>query len=287
MRYCVTGLRLAMGVLAVLPIGVHGAAKAEMRVASLNLCTDEILLRVADPSQVASVTWLSRDENSSSVSALARHVPVNHGTAEEILMQQVDLVLAGDLSARHAVNLLRRLGKSVMVLPAAVTSATIAEQIIAVSRAIGRAENGTDLVARMTTQLAEIVSPDGRLPRPKALIVNPNGFTTGAGTLADAILKAAGFENLAVRLGRADYHRLPIETIVTSGADILILNADRDGPPALATELLRHPAFAHAYARAQVVILPSRHWTCGFAMAEAVEYLTRLRRTLQSRSAAP
>src|SRR5262249_35041533 len=41
------------------------------RIVSLNMCVDELLLRLAEPRNVASVTWLSRDPNNSNVAELA------------------------------------------------------------------------------------------------------------------------------------------------------------------------------------------------------------------------
>jgi iron complex transport system substrate-binding protein len=49
---------------------------------SLNLCSDELVLRLANRENVASVTWLSRDPDSSNVADPAAQVPVNHGLAE-------------------------------------------------------------------------------------------------------------------------------------------------------------------------------------------------------------
>ena len=60
---------------------------------------DELLLRLADPRNVASVTWLARDPGSSNVADLAAEIPVNHGLAEEIIPLQPDLVIAGIYTA--------------------------------------------------------------------------------------------------------------------------------------------------------------------------------------------
>ena len=77
------------------------------RIVSLNLCTDELLLRLA-PEKVASITWLSRSPSGSNVPDLAGRVPVNHGLAEQVVAADPDLVLAGTFTARIAVGMLRR-----------------------------------------------------------------------------------------------------------------------------------------------------------------------------------
>ena len=67
-------------------------AETPQRIVSLNICTDELLLRLVEPSRVASVTWLSRDPSLSNIAALAAAVPVNHGSAEEVIPSAPDLV---------------------------------------------------------------------------------------------------------------------------------------------------------------------------------------------------
>jgi iron complex transport system substrate-binding protein len=42
------------------------------RIVSLNLCSDELILRLANPANVASVTWLSRDPSGSNLTLGAR-----------------------------------------------------------------------------------------------------------------------------------------------------------------------------------------------------------------------
>ena len=53
------------------------------RIVSLNMCVDELILRLAQPQNIASVTWLSRDPKNSNVAELGAGVPFNHGLAEE------------------------------------------------------------------------------------------------------------------------------------------------------------------------------------------------------------
>ena len=49
-----------------LPASALAAGPAQ-RIVSLNLCTDELLLRLAEPAKIASVTWLSRNPSGSNV----------------------------------------------------------------------------------------------------------------------------------------------------------------------------------------------------------------------------
>src|SRR5258708_2770739 len=79
------------------------SAVKPMRIVSMHLCLDELVLRLADHKNIASVTWLSQSPSSSNVSQLAAEMPINHGLAEEIIPLKPDLVLAGLYTSRTAV----------------------------------------------------------------------------------------------------------------------------------------------------------------------------------------
>jgi iron complex transport system substrate-binding protein len=77
-----------------------------------------------------------------------------------------------------------------------------------------------------------------------------------------------------------------LEAVVASGVDVLIVSASRDGPPALATEILRHPVLSALSDRTRVVVMPGRLWNCGGPAA--VEAIGRLKRVADdARARAP
>jgi len=246
------------------------------RIVSLNLCADELVLRLADISNIASVTWLSRNPDNSNVAALAAQVPVNHGLAEEIIPSNPDMVIAGLYTTRTAAALLRRTNTPLVELAVPRDLDEIRAQIRQVANVVGERQRGEDIVAGMDARLGQI-APIASNKRPRALILNPNGFTTGAGSLVDTIIRAAGMVDVA-----AEFHQgggsgqVPLETVVTSGLDVLILNNRNDESPSLATELLHHPILAELPKQTHLVTLPSRLWTCGGpAVVEAIERLSR------------
>jgi iron complex transport system substrate-binding protein len=243
------------------------------RIVSLNLCSDELVLRLADRDDIASVTWLSRDPNNSNVAGLAAQVPVNHGLAEEVVPLAPDLVIAGAYTTRTAVAFLRRMGVRLLELDVPRSLDDVLAQIREVAQAVGEPERGERMIAAMERRLAAL-RERATHEHPRALVLNPNGFTSGPGSLVDKIITAAGLTNLAAGLDVGNYGRIPLETVAVSGVDVLILNGRRDGPPSLATELLHHPVLAKLPHLARLVVLPSRLWTCGGpAIVEAAERL--------------
>jgi iron complex transport system substrate-binding protein len=272
LRFC-AGLAIRIATLLVVWHTSAWAAQAKpARIVSLNLCIDDLVLRLARPERIASVTWLSHDDRNSTISELARRFHKNHGLAEEIVPLDPDLVIAGAFSARTAVALLKRTSIPLVELGIPKSFADIRQQIAVVAQLVGETQEGERLIALMDERLAAIPPATG--PRPRAIVLNPNGATVGQGTLVGEIMTLAGLHNVAAELGIESYGSVPLETVVLHAVDILIVSASRDGPPALATEILRHPVLARLADRVSIISVPSRLWNCGGpASVEAVELL--------------
>jgi iron complex transport system substrate-binding protein len=270
---------LAARVATLLVVAVTSAAAAgtdarPARIVSLNMCTDDLLLRLVEPDRIASVTWLSHDARNSNVAELARRVGQNHGLAEEIIPLDPDLVIAGIFSARTAVALLKRTKIRLAELGIPKSFAEMRQQIADVARLVDEIPAGERLISLMDARLAAIPPASG--PRPRAIVLNPNGATVGRDTLVGEIMTLAGLQNVAAELGIESYGTVPLEHVVLNAVDILIVSASRDGPPALATEILRHPVLGRLADRVRIVSVPSRLWNCGTpAAVEAVELLRK------------
>lgn len=270
---------------AVMDLGATDTGQKPRRVVSLNLCVDELLLRLADPRNVASVTWLARDPGNSNVADLAVEIPVNHGLAEEIIPLNPDLVIAGIYTARPAVAMLKRTGTPLVEIGVPKNLSEVRQQIRDIAALISEREKGESVVGAMDASLAALPAASSS-SRPRAIVLNPNGATVGKGTLVDEIMTRAGLTNVAAELAIDNYGQVPLEAVVASGVDVLIVSASRDGPPALATELLRHPVLSALAERTRVVVMPGRLWNCGGPAA--VEAIGRLKRVADdARARAP
>ncbi len=274
-------------VLAALLAGTPAAA-APLRVSSLNLCADELVLRLLPPEQVASITFLGADPRLSTVAGRAAGVAINHGRAEEILRDRPDLVVTGRYTTRITSAFLKRLGFPVAEVGAPADMDAVRAEIRDLAAALGVPDRGEALVAETDAALAAVPPAPVAGRRPKAIVLNPNGATVGRGSLVDAMMTRAGLDNLAADMGLESYGRLPLETVLLAGADILVLDAERDGPPALATELLKHPALRALGDRVTIVSVPGRLWTCGGPqLADAVTLLAAARDEALSRRGTP
>lgn len=267
------GRRRAAGVLAAALVHAAPAAAAPQSIVSINLCADELVLRLAGPERVRSVTWLARDLLASTVREAAHAIPVNRGLAEEVVPLQPDLVVAGIHTTRSAVAFLRRLGVRVEELDVPATLDDVRGQIRHLAGLLGVPEAGEAMIGDLDRRLANLPPPPGG-PRPTALVLRPNGYTAGAGSLVHELLTRAGFTNLSASLKVDRLGQVPLEMVIEADPDVLILNADTDAPASMAQALLHHPVLARIRDRALVIEIPTRMWTCaGPQIAEAAGLL--------------
>ena len=266
---------LAVLAIAIALLWTPAEARPE-RIVSLNLCSDQLLLLLAERSRIVSVTYLASDPKASALADNAAGLPVNHGLAEEILPLNPDLVLAGSFTTRPTVFLLRELGYPVVELPVASSLDDIRANIRTVAQATGDVERGEALIDDFDRRLPTR-APEPYARRPLAALYWANGFTSGLGTLANAAVEAAGFRTLGSELGLNGTGQLPLETLLTSNPDVLVVGRQRD-EPALANETFRHPALERAFAGRPRIGVPDHLWICGTPfVAEAIARLSALR----------
>ena len=268
-----------------LTVAATASAAAPQRVVSLNLCADELVLRLAAPDTVKSVTWLARDPVLSNVPALAQAVPVNRGLAEDIVPLAPDLVIAGTHTSRTAVALLQRLRVPVLEIGVPGSIEEALAQITTVAAALGADERGVQLVGDIRRRLAALPRAAPLAAQPIAAVYQPNGFTIGQGSMINDLLNRAGLRNLAVERRIDNYGALPLEGLLVAQPDLLVMNAAGDRGPALAYEVLRHPALARRYNGARVVSVPSAWWSCpGPRLVDAVQRLQQAAQQLPLQS---
>lgn len=251
-------------------------AEPPRRVVSINLCTDQLAMLLAAPGQLVSVSYLARDPRTSAMAAEALDYPVNRSRAEEVYLMEPDLVLGGTYSTPGAVSMLRRLGVRVETLPPAMSFEDIVAQVEEVGSLLGREEEAARLAAHIRARLAELDTVERR---PRVALYSANGITSGRGTLADEIVRRAGFDNVADEIDLPPGGRLSLERLVLSDPDVIL--AAQPFPGASRSEaVLTHPVLDAIPAFRAVGAVRDGAWVCGLPQTiEAVHDLARLRQT--------
>lgn len=237
-----------------------GGAAKPMRVMSLNQCTDQLVLALLPPDRIASVTWLSRDPESSVMVRAARRVAVNHGDAEEVVRQKPDLVIAGTFTTPATTAMLRRLGYPIVLVPEATSFADIRAVTRQVAAAVGEPARGEALIAHMDTELAALAREKVRPVRVAAW--DGAGFSAEKGSLYDAVLGAAGAINLADVPPASSYGEPDAEVLLAAAPELLLQGAPGSSRPGLRDDVAHHPLVRRYWADRTVTVRPAIYF-CG------------------------
>ena len=214
---------------------------------SLKICTDELLLDLVPSSRIASVTFLSQENAALKVWPQGAHVPVNHGTAEEILATRPDLILTDPFMAPSLRPLLAKSGARIVEVPPAESFEQIRAVTRLVAKAVGEGARGEALIAEMDAELREVSAR-----RPKKMLTvagwGGGGYVPGTGGLFDAMLTAAGARNVV----RGTFAYYDVESLIAANPDALVHGDTYGGTASLRADQDLHPALLKRYAGRRV-----------------------------------
>ena len=243
------------------------AAGAPTRIASLNLCTDELLLMLAEPRQIASLTHLSHKPAETPLWQRARRHRANDGSLLSVASLRPDLVLTMGGGARDRVRIAQRLGIRTLDLPYPQTIADIEASIGTVAAAIGAQQSARSL-------LAEIARLRRTAPRSgtDTIWLGGGGRSVDPASLAGAWMHLAGLRQRTLTGNRAT-----LEQLLVRPPAILLRSDYRSGQYSGEQRWLSHP-LAKARGRTRTIPTDGRRWTCmGPLMIGEVARLRRLR----------
>ncbi len=241
-------------------------------IVSTNMCADQMVLGLAAPEQILSLSYKSKDPQMSLLAEQARRFPTNYASAEEILQLNPDLVVASRSwsGSRHG-QLLQERGIRVLVLSYPNTLAGILHNTETLAAALGRDEAGAALLADIEQRVAAL----GRQRRDfSVLYLRPNGGSAGRDTYVDTVLQLLGLTNLPASAGISGWGRYPLEYLVQQPPDLFLLSYfDREQPLSKAL-YSRHPALQAQLQQRPQIRLPGSYWGCGsWHLVEAAELI--------------
>ncbi len=233
------------------------AAAAELRVASLNLCTDELVLRLATPGQLVSVSRLGGDAHETALAGRAKGLFLNNGRLDSVVGLAPTLVLtSGGTSGGVAKALATRLAIRVLSVPPPATIADVRGNIRLVAASLGRVAAGERLVAEVDAALG---TPP--VHSVTALMVGAGGVAPGAQGLDAALLRHAGLRQMDIA------RPVGIEALLLRPPGVLLLSDYRVEQASLNAMWLQHPALTRLPGTVRRVSVDGRGWTCGGAEA--------------------
>ncbi|WP_299559666.1 ABC transporter substrate-binding protein [Enterovirga sp.] len=239
---------------------------------SINACTDQLLIALADPDQILGVTRYARDPEQSPLAEQAARLPAVSGTAEEVLAGQPDIVLAGRFTRRATREFIRARGFRIVEYDAARSLDEAKRNITEVARLVGHPERGEAALQTIDLAIARArAASAGRTGT--VLPLQRRGWISGQDTLTTSLVEAIGLRNAGAVLSRGLGRQVSLEQIVALRPDYLLLSgsgrAEDQG-----SALLQHPALAALYPPEKRIAMPDRLVFCGGpSLAGAIDAL--------------
>ena len=233
-------------------LAISFAAEARpARVASLNLCTDELLLLLGDDAQIASITHLSRQPSEAVLWRKARRHRSNDGSLLSIAGLRPELVLTMGGGARDRASMAARLDIRVVDLPYPQSLADIEASVARVAAELGQQSRGRQVLASLR-QLSR------SSPRSAAdtIWLGGGGRSMPAAGLASEWMRLAG---LRQRTLRGD--RVTLEQLLVRPPQILLRSDYRQGEYSGEQRWMTHP-LAQKTRAGKTLVTDGRRWTC-------------------------
>jgi iron complex transport system substrate-binding protein len=268
--------RLVQSLLMVATLALPGALSAANlpRIVSMNVCSDQLLLTLADPEQILGLSRFSRDGWQSWAADRARRYPVLSGGAEDVLVAKPDIVVASLFDKRSTRELLKANGLHVAEFTVPRTLDEVKDQIREMGEVVQHPDRARAEIARLDAAIARArqAATDKHY---RVLPLSRRGWVSGRDSLVSSLLTETGLLNPAGELGVAFGGFASLEAIISLKPDFILVSEAGDRAEDDGRAFLLHPALERFYPPEKRIVIPERLTVCGGVMlAEALDVLT-------------
>jgi len=268
--------RLVQSLVAVATLALPGALSAANlpRIVSMNVCSDQLLLTLADPEQILGLSRFSRDGWQSWAADRARRYPVLSGGAEDVLVAKPDIVVASLFDKRSTRELLKANGLHLAEFTVPRTLDEVKDQIREMGEVVQHPDRARAEIARLDAAIvrARQAATDKHY---RVLPLSRRGWVSGRDSLVSSLLTETGLLNPAGELGVAFGGFASMEAIISLKPDFILVSEAGDRAEDDGRAFLLHPALERFYPPEKRIVIPERLTVCGGVMlAEALDVLT-------------
>ena len=245
------------------------------RIASMNVCTDQLLIALADPQQILGLSRYSRDAWQSFAADDARRYPILSGSAEDVLVLKPDVVVASLFDKRSTRELLKAKGLHLAEFAVPRNLDEVKAQIRQMGEIVQHADRATAEIARLDAAIARArkAVADRRY---SVLPLSRRGWVSGSDSLVSSLLTETGLFNAAGDLGVEMGGFAPLEAIVNLRPDFILVSEAGDRAEDDGGAFLLHPALERFYPPEKRIVIPERLTVCGGVMlADALDVLIK------------
>jgi len=232
-----------------MPVSGSGLLAAAS-IASLNLCTDEYLLLLAKPQEIASVSFLSQDPQESPLWRIARQHHSNRGSLEQVIGGKPKVVLTMGGGGRATSLIARRLGIRAVDLRPVSAIDDVAFNFRATAVALGDPKRADPWLQRL--RQLRFNKPDGVTD---AIWIGGGGQTIGSPSIGADWMRLAGLQQRPL-----SGDRVSLETLLARPPAVLVQSRYRSGQMSRGIAWLNHPIVRNT--KSKRVVADGRAWTC-------------------------
>jgi iron complex transport system substrate-binding protein len=242
-------------------------------IASMNLCTDQLLIALADPEQIMGLSRYALEQLGSFSAEDAKRFRILSGGAEDILELHPDIVVAGLFDKRSTRELLKEKGLHLAEFAVPRNLDEVKAQIREMGDLVGHPDRAGAEIARLDQAIAQARRAVARRHY-RVLPLSRRGWVSGRDSLLSALLAETGLFNAAGDLGIASGGFAPLEAIVNVKPDLIVVSDAGDRAEDDGHAFLLHPALERFYPPSRRIVIPDRLTVCGGVMlADALDRL--------------
>lgn len=247
------------------------------RVVSQTVGTDDLLLVLGDPSQIAALSHLSRSESYSPSAREAQAYPaLANSDAEAILRHRPDLVLAASYTQGEVIAALQRAKVNVLRLDRFDTLEDLYSNARLVGKALGRESRAEACIAQWRYRVRALQQRLRGVAPVRVLAVGLYPFTAGAGTTFQDICEHAGALNVAAEAGLKGHAPTPSEKVLGWKVEVLVAPSEKGLDLMARLREMSPYKFLPALKRGHVVAIPGALLaSTSQARLDAYEWLAR------------
>src|SRR5260370_21243826 len=256
---------IAVASLAMVGLSLPALAAPLPRIVSMNVCTDQLLLPLADPTQILGLSRFSHDAWQSWAAQDARRYPSLSGGAEDVRVLKPDVVVVSKFDKRSTRELLKAQGLRL----AEFSLPRNLDEVKAQIRQMG------EIVQHVDRAAAEIARLDAAMARARQTVTEKHysvlplsrrGWVSGSDSLVSSLLSETGLFNAASDLGAGQGGFASLEAIVNAKPDLLLVSEAGDRAEDDCRAFLLHPALERFYPPEKRIVIPDRLTVCGGVM---------------------
>ena len=241
-------------------------------VMSLDYCSDQYVLSLADRTQILALSSAAEDLYSYH-RARAKGLPKSGSTIAEVVMANPDIAVQTYSSAARMDEIAAKAGVTLLNTSYGRDLDTMYSNLSLIAEAIGRKDQADQLIADYMSRLKDIKGASRS--ELSVAYVTPGGFTGGVGTFINDIIELSGFQSYASLNNYNGWLPLPLEDMIMNPPDVIITSFfDSNMRNQSRWSLSRHDHLLSMMEKIPTIHLPGALMACdGLFLIEAAEQI--------------